>query len=1372
MEVDPEAHGGAAALQRPPTSGDPPTKIVESENTSAAFEGETPGDKHQEGPNDEALPNAATSANDESTKNDMNSPGVENAAPTSSGGLNDHPPEAAVDAGEEESTSEPSKWLAGDASSQEAAVRTAGSAGLDEQSASPHDDDPPASQSDGLTAGPLGGDSVQAAPQPTTGSGPPPLPPAAAPVATLAADASERPLSSRPASASGRDNGSAAAVVDAPPASTVVAGRPPSGQSLSHSNSTGPPLARTGSSKQLAHMHTGSNRPLTPIPSAAAAAAAQRPSSSSSSSSSVSVKSAGSSKESAPSAAPSTPLRRAPTPSQQREEQHVAASASPSANGAVGPDAAASTAASSDDGGAFRGGGNTAAIPPRVPTPTHARDSSSRSSSRGDGSASASRTPSPQSALISSLRVATPPPLPEGPPPAVGRGASNTPHAAQSSASQADAAELSSAGDQAAELTPHRVPSTREILLSRGSLRSRENVGSISRHGEDDNRQVQQQERDKDNGGPAQPSAPVAVSTAPTDAVNGSRSSSDLLRGFRSTSSRMSQRSADGNGGGIVTSLAASGVSGSGTLPTLVRTPSNLSFRPPTPPGASHSHVMHTGSGHLSPSGGHAMSRSSRASVEANAAAIAAPAVSLLPAEDHDAGDEEEHDEGEAVTAVEALDVDNTQASSVEGQEEGNVLAEVKAESSHQHSPSHEVPYLAPTAAVSTASSDAALNSSFARLDACRLLFSRWLRLHLTTLRGAFEEALDERNYQHQQEQHVERRLSVVDAARVLTAAATAGGWPSMADIPALQPAALVHLTSLPQPDSAGAGITWQQLLSLLQHAESESASVGGEGGGDTMGCGVGGSAGQPSLVSQGSLPSPAGGRYSSTDRQHQLQQSRASYDADYDGHLQLLQQQRMNPPEETRGALALADAIRRRMSVASYGTSSGSQLQHHHQQYGSSPGYGYAGGVSTSRHYHHGGTSAAGATVARRRSSIGSLASSLHSTAAVPPLGSPYTASSIGGEGGDGGGEHEEAYGYEEEFLPRRRASISDQQQWAGATAAYRRRSVDYDQQNQHHQVPPKPLQLQHNYLYQPHQGNYQHQQGRRDSPEGQRSPSGGLNVGGGFANITTTSPSPAQPQGYRRYSDGGTAGVSGPPALNSRPLPLAQRASPQGRTSLPSTAAAASASASKSMLAARQRVALSATNGTGVNGDAAAAAAAASSLSGSSASAPLSQVASADGAADASSSSSSSGRSLEAVLRRYSRGLRTLFSHYAFQTKKVRAKLGSFCLLAKHCARSDSLTNLLFNHCYLITPPPSHCLLVQVGRDPSFDALANRGPSLNRAEFGRAVRDLGLVGPLLDKGVVEHIARGLVTGHGSILLDEAGFIEGLCRCCVAGLC
>ena len=102
--------------------------------------------------------------------------------------------------------------------------------------------------------------------------------------------------------------------------------------------------------------------------------------------------------------------------------------------------------------------------------------------------------------------------------------------------------------------------------------------------------------------------------------------------------------------------------------------------------------------------------------------------------------------------------------------------------------------------------------------------------------------------------------------------------------------------------------------------------------------------------------------------------------------------------------------------------------------------------------------------------------------------------------------------------------------------------------------------------------------------------------------------------------------------------------------------------------------------------------------------------------------------GRTLTGVLRRYSRGLRALFSHFAFLTRKV-------------------------------------------GREPTFDTLAQRAPCLNRAEFARAVRDLGLQGPLLSRSEVEGIARGLVTGHGSVLLDEAGFIEGLCRCCIAML-
>lgn len=72
-------------------------------------------------------------------------------------------------------------------------------------------------------------------------------------------------------------------------------------------------------------------------------------------------------------------------------------------------------------------------------------------------------------------------------------------------------------------------------------------------------------------------------------------------------------------------------------------------------------------------------------------------------------------------------------------------------------------------------------------------------------------------------------------------------------------------------------------------------------------------------------------------------------------------------------------------------------------------------------------------------------------------------------------------------------------------------------------------------------------------------------------------------------------------------------------------------------------------------------------------------------------------------------------------------------------------------------------------MGSEPTFETLAARAPTLNRAEFARAVRDAGLQGPLLDRATVDAIARGLVTGHGSLLLDEAGFVEGLARCCVS---
>jgi hypothetical protein len=56
--------------------------------------------------------------------------------------------------------------------------------------------------------------------------------------------------------------------------------------------------------------------------------------------------------------------------------------------------------------------------------------------------------------------------------------------------------------------------------------------------------------------------------------------------------------------------------------------------------------------------------------------------------------------------------------------------------------------------------------------------------------------------------------------------------------------------------------------------------------------------------------------------------------------------------------------------------------------------------------------------------------------------------------------------------------------------------------------------------------------------------------------------------------------------------------------------------------------------------------------------------------------------------------------------------------------------------------SPPP------QVGRDPTFESLASRAPCVNRGEFGRAARDLGMVGELCGRADVDAIYSELVRG------------------------
>ena len=62
-----------------------------------------------------------------------------------------------------------------------------------------------------------------------------------------------------------------------------------------------------------------------------------------------------------------------------------------------------------------------------------------------------------------------------------------------------------------------------------------------------------------------------------------------------------------------------------------------------------------------------------------------------------------------------------------------------------------------------------------------------------------------------------------------------------------------------------------------------------------------------------------------------------------------------------------------------------------------------------------------------------------------------------------------------------------------------------------------------------------------------------------------------------------------------------------------------------------------------------------------------------------------------------------------------------------------------LLSSTCHLV-------LRMQVGRDPTFDSMALRSPCVNRGEFGRAARDLGLIGKLLTRGDVDMLFSELV--------------------------
>lgn len=101
-----------------------------------------------------------------------------------------------------------------------------------------------------------------------------------------------------------------------------------------------------------------------------------------------------------------------------------------------------------------------------------------------------------------------------------------------------------------------------------------------------------------------------------------------------------------------------------------------------------------------------------------------------------------------------------------------------------------------------------------------------------------------------------------------------------------------------------------------------------------------------------------------------------------------------------------------------------------------------------------------------------------------------------------------------------------------------------------------------------------------------------------------------------------------------------------------------------------------------------------------------------------------------LDLVLYRYARSLRLIFQAFAFAQRKV-------------------------------------------DRDATFDVYARAASAVNRAEFSKCCRSLGLVGPqaILNKTAIDNIYTEMIQRHHVHTLDEARFIEAIARVAIASL-
>lgn len=903
--------------------------------------------------------------------------------------------------------------------------------------------------------------------------------------------------------------------------------------------------------------------------------------------------------------------------------------------------------------------------------------------------------------------------------------------------------------------------------------------------------------------------------------------------GIRVTSSRMSHRSDDGaapsashapvdlrgtGAGHVAGSVGAS--AGIVHLPShsaLVRTPSNLQFRPPTPPGHSHAggnltptslagQVLHhsipaasaTGSGGASsaaldrvPSSGglHGALTSHPDELPSipEAAAVPLPATPLPGAVDEEeqlpatvaASEARQSTRGNTRASARELqgalappasprqaaqgaydedavpfnDADSLSrdikgAGAAESPVRGTLHSGAASEGASNVSPflgpgcvtppPQAAPAEEPVASAAAAPASDTDADADAWLSPARLLFLRWLRGHDALLRGTFETAVEDAASEvarSPSESH-ERSLPWLRLPALLAGVASAGGWPGMVDHPQLRPLALAlpiiarRLENGPR-DLTG-GVTWAQLKAHL--ADSEAAASRWLG-----------TSGPPPV------PRPSWGAVG------------AGVSAD-----------------STAGDRVMVDSVSRRLSlahsIASGGGGGGSQGYADSLTGSMRGGGGGGGGSHTAIDERAYGDSHLPRAVPRR-ASLGSVGS-MGSTGAVrgqsayfAPAeshmrgaggfggagalgGDPYSGLGPGeggpGEGGmydaqsypgrDGGAGSFNGYGYgggdpsEDEGLgspPRRRVPLRP---FAGPPG-HGTTQGDNDAAYYEHMPVPSPQRQPHGHGHAQF-GGYRPQLPEGHPYEEQPQPSplrrgsmGSMNdqyTGGGGGGY---GPQPHQHhhlgqlqavgRGQPLQQHGGTTTTGA--AYRRYSLDRSQPGGPN-----PATASLAlEAAKERQMQARRAAAAASALGGSNAAATAAVATALGAGREGSGSGSSESGGASSN-AGDA--ASAAPGRTLQSVLRRYARGLRTLFSHYAFQTKKV-------------------------------------------GREPTFETLAARGPSLNRAEFARAVRDLGLQGPLLPRGEVEAIARGLVTGHGSVLLDEAGFIEGLCRCAISML-